>query len=97
MLFFKPTAVIALLVSAVIASPIELEARQAATNCGGTAFTLAAVRACTNAAYSYYQQGGTAGGSTYPHTFNNREGFSFSVAGPYQEFPLISSGAYSGG
>lgn len=29
--------------------------------------------------------------------YNNREGFSFVVSGPYQEFPLLRSGVYTGG
>lgn len=33
----------------------------------------------------------------YPHTYNNYEGFSFTVAGPYLEFPMLSSGVYTGG
>lgn len=55
------------------------------------------MRAALNAGCSYYNQGGTAGGSTYPHTYNNYEGFDFAVSGPYQEFPLQSGGAYDGG
>lgn len=33
----------------------------------------------------------------YPHTYNNYEGFNFRVAGPYIEFPIKSSGLYTGG
>ncbi|KAI6093916.1 ribonuclease-domain-containing protein [Hypoxylon rubiginosum] len=36
--------------------------------------------------------------SSYPHTYNNYEGFSFAVSGPYLEFPLLASGSvFTGG
>ena len=42
--------------------------------------------------------GSVAGSSTYPHKYNNYEGFDFPVTGPYEEFPILKSGAvYSGG
>jgi hypothetical protein len=55
------------------------------------------VTAARSKGYSYYQSGSEAGSSTYPHTYNNYEGFKFLVSGPYQEFPLKTSGAYTGG
>ncbi|RDW68111.1 ribonuclease-domain-containing protein [Coleophoma cylindrospora] len=90
---------ILLLLPLSLASPINpnLEGRQSATTCGSVAYTVKDTTNCRNAAYSYYGQGGTAGGSTYPHTYNNYEGFSFSVSGTYLEFPLVKNGAYSGG
>ncbi|KAF2468872.1 ribonuclease-domain-containing protein [Lindgomyces ingoldianus] len=75
-----------------------LEARQCYTTCGSNCYTQAKVTAAKNAGYSYVKQGGTAGGSTYPHAYNNYEGFDFPVSGPYYEFPLLSSGqTYTGG
>ncbi|KAH6719910.1 Ribonuclease/ribotoxin [Leptodontidium sp. 2 PMI_412] len=73
-----------------------LEERAAAT-CGTTSYTAAAVNAASQKACSYYKAGSAPGG--YPHTYNNYEGFKFGgVAGPYQEFPILSSGAlYTGG
>ncbi|KAF6824605.1 guanyl-specific ribonuclease N1 [Colletotrichum musicola] len=38
----------------------------------------------------------TLGNSKYPHTFNNRESLVFAASGPYQEFPIIASGNYTG-
>ncbi|KAF9700370.1 hypothetical protein EKO04_002046 [Ascochyta lentis] len=35
--------------------------------------------------------------STYPHKYNNYEGFDFLVGGTYFEFPLKTSGVYTGG
>jgi hypothetical protein len=49
------------------------------------------------AGYKYYSSNTQAGSSTYPHKYNNYEGFDFPVNGPYQEFPLRTSGAYTGG
>ncbi|OJD31906.1 guanyl-specific ribonuclease f1 [Diplodia corticola] len=103
MLVLKSLVPLASLLGLAIASPIEkseakpLEVRQSATTCGSTSYTAAQVRAAANAACSYYQAGDTAGSSTYPHTYNNYEGFDFAVSGPYQEFPLLKSGVYTGG
>ncbi|KAK7424482.1 hypothetical protein QQX98_000447 [Neonectria punicea] len=95
MLLLKALLPLASLLGVAVASPIE--ARQSATTCGSTSYTAAQVRAAANAACSHYQQGTTAGSSTYPHTFNNREGFDFLVGGTYQEFPILRSGVYTGG
>ncbi|KAG4429138.1 hypothetical protein IFR05_015381 [Cadophora sp. M221] len=76
---------------------VDLETRQSATTCGSTSYTVTDTRNCKNTAYNYYQQGTTAGSSSYPHTYNNYEGFDFPVSGPYQEFPLKKGGAYTGG
>jgi hypothetical protein len=74
-----------------------LEARACDVKCGSTCYTNAQVSTARTAGYKYYSQGSEAGSSTYPHTYNNYEGFDFPVNGPYQEFPLKTSGAYTGG
>jgi hypothetical protein len=74
-----------------------LEARACYIKCGSTCYTSAQVSSARSAGYKYYQQGNEAGSTTYPHTYNNYEGFDFLVAGPYQEFPLKTSGAFTGG
>ncbi|KAM7196814.1 ribonuclease domain containing protein [Rhypophila sp. PSN 637] len=97
------TSLITLLVAvpAVFSAPTELvevaalEKRASAT-CGGVYYSAAAVNAASVRACNFYKAGTTVGG--YPHTYNNYEGFTFAVAGPYQEFPILSSGAlYNGG
>ncbi|KAF2841075.1 guanyl-specific ribonuclease F1 [Patellaria atrata CBS 101060] len=88
---------LALFAATAIGSPVELDKRQSATTCGGKAYTASEVRAAANAACSYYRQGGKACGGSYPHQYNNYEGFNFPVSGPWQEFPLIKGGAYSCG
>jgi hypothetical protein len=75
----------------------EIEARQCYVQCGSTCYTSSQVSAARSAGYNYYRQNDQAGSSTYPHTYNNYEGFDFLVKGPYQEFPLRTSGAYTGG
>jgi hypothetical protein len=75
----------------------EIETRQCYVQCGSTCYTSSQVSAARSAGYNYYRQGNQAGSSTYPHTYNNYEGFDFLVNGPYQEFPLRTSGAYTGG
>ncbi|KAH7067367.1 Ribonuclease/ribotoxin [Paraphoma chrysanthemicola] len=74
-----------------------IEARQCYVTCGSTCYTSSQVTAARNSGYNYYNQGSQAGSSNYPHTYNNYEGFSFLVSGPYQEFPLRTSGTYTGG
>ncbi|OTA64661.1 Ribonuclease/ribotoxin [Hypoxylon sp. EC38] len=71
-------------------------AAQAATTCGSTYYTATAVNQAAQKACTYYNSGEAPGG--YPHTYNNYEGFSFAVSGPYLEFPLLASGSvYTGG
>ncbi|KAI1476987.1 Ribonuclease/ribotoxin [Daldinia eschscholtzii] len=93
-LVFLPLAA---LIASIAAAPIvEDRAEQAATTCGSTHYTATQVNQAAQKACSYYSSGSAPGG--YPHTYNNYEGFSFSVSGPYLEFPLLSSGSvYTGG
>ncbi|KAI1470110.1 ribonuclease-domain-containing protein [Daldinia caldariorum] len=93
-LVFLPLA--ALLASVAAAPVVEDRAAQAATTCGSTYYSATQVNQAAQKACSYYSSGSAPGG--YPHTYNNYEGFSFSVSGPYLEFPLLSSGSvYTGG
>ncbi|EDU48451.1 guanyl-specific ribonuclease Pb1 [Pyrenophora tritici-repentis] len=79
-------------------SAIAVEPRQSCyATCGTVCYTSAQVSAAVKAGYGYYNNGDEAGSSTYPHTYNNYEGFNFPVSGPYQEFPLKKSGTYTGG
>lgn len=87
--------------SVITEAPVEdaaLEARQSCyVKCGSTCYTSAQVSAARSAAYNYVKSGGQAGSSTYPHKYNNYEGFDFLVGGTYYEFPLKTSGVYTGG
>lgn len=86
------------LVAVACAAPADLLKRAGAT-CGSKQYSADAVNRASQAACSFFKAGSTAGGSSYPHQYNNYEGFSFGgVSGPYQEFPILSSGQiYSGG
>jgi hypothetical protein len=78
-------------------SDAPIEARACDVQCGSTCYTNAQVASARAAGYKYYSSNSQAGSSTYPHKYNNYEGFDFPVNGPYQEFPLRTSGAYTGG
>ncbi|PWZ00459.1 guanyl-specific ribonuclease U1 [Testicularia cyperi] len=94
---FSAAAFLAVLPALALAAPVELESRQGgvAVNCGGKSYTSTQVnRAINNALQD------RASSTSYPHTYNNYEGFDFSdyCNGPYQEFPLVtSSSGYTGG
>ena len=86
------------LITLAAAAPADLIPRAAAT-CGTVFYSANAVNAASQAACTYVKAGDTAGSSTYPHQYNNYEGFEFhGYSGPYYEFPILSSGSiYSGG
>ncbi|GAB7355785.1 hypothetical protein MBLNU459_g6466t1 [Dothideomycetes sp. NU459] len=89
---------VVLLISSALATPMPAVKRQDATTCGSHSYTVKQVTAALNAGYSYYSDNDEAGSSDYPHKYNDYEGFDFPVDGPYQEFPILSSGkVYSGG
>ncbi|XWW97100.1 hypothetical protein V2A60_005081 [Cordyceps javanica] len=90
------TALFLSLVAVASAAPAELVSRDA-TTCGNVHYSAGQVDSASQAACKYVQNGGTAGGSTYPHKYNNYEGFNFPVDGPYYEFPIKSGGVYTGG
>jgi len=97
MLAFTPFFSLLALVATTTASaiPVAFEPRDA-TTCGSNVYTAAQVSAASQKAYSYYQSGSAPG--SYPHTYHNYEGFTFPVAGPYQEFPILASHElYTGG
>ena len=88
MLFQSIFTTAVLFVASTIALPTDLESRQSATTCGSTSYTAAQVRSAVSAGYGDYQAGRTYGSNSYPHKYNNYEGFDFPVAGPYEEFPV---------
>jgi hypothetical protein len=94
---FSLTTVLALVASA-LAAPAELQPRAAAV-CGSVSYTATQTNQASVAACNYVRAGDTAGSSTYPHRYNNYEGFDFKgLSGPFYEFPIMSSGSvYSGG
>lgn len=96
MQFFAKFLPLAALLASAVAAPVEERAELAATTCGSTYYSANAVNQAAQKACSYYQAGQAP--SSYPHTYNNYEGFSFAVSGPYLEFPLLASGSvFTGG
>ncbi|KAF2200355.1 ribonuclease-domain-containing protein [Delitschia confertaspora ATCC 74209] len=83
--------------SSLLPENLSLIPRACATTCGSNCYTSAQISSALSAGCNYVTQGSTAGSSTYPHVYNNYEGFGFSVSGPYYEFPILRSGVYSGG
>lgn len=81
------------LAATAVAAPFEK--RQSSTECGNNYYSSSKVSDAFNTGLNDYYNGDAPGG--YPHTYNNYEGFSFPVDGPYQEFPILESGEYNGG
>ncbi|KAI0397036.1 Ribonuclease/ribotoxin [Xylariaceae sp. FL0594] len=89
-------ALAALLIPALAApAPISVLEERAATTCGSHYYSATQVSQAASRACSDYKSGSSPGG--YPHTYNNYEGFSFPISGPYLEFPILESGLYTGG
>lgn len=87
-------AFLSVLAVAVQAAPFaEIEKRS--TTCGSTTYSTAQINAAADAACEHVRAGTQA--ATYPHRYNNYEGFDFSSSGPWQTFPLRTSGVYTGG
>jgi hypothetical protein len=95
------TLVLALYAAAAAAN-VTLEPRQGTAalsnvTCGRASYTKQQVDAAVAGGCRLHAEGDQLGSGNYPHRFNNREGLVFAVSGPYQEFPILASGAvYSG-
>ncbi|KAK0716618.1 Ribonuclease/ribotoxin [Apiosordaria backusii] len=66
-------------------------------SCGNTNWSKAQLDEATAEGCRLFEEGRQLGNNKYPHRFNNREGLVFAASGPYQEFPIVRNGAYSGG
>lgn len=65
--------------------------RQCTETCGSTCYSQDDINAAVQQGYDYYEDGTTVGSDEYPHQYKDYEGFSFPDAGPYYEFPILSS------
>lgn len=64
--------------------------------CGSNTYSASEVSAAQDAGYKLYQEG--SDDDSYPHQYNDYEGFKFPVSGNWYEFPILSSGkVYDGG
>ncbi|KAK0530270.1 hypothetical protein OC834_000093 [Tilletia horrida] len=81
--------------AAILASPVQtLEKREPSATCGSKYYTSTQVARAVQLSNS-----NGAPSSTYPHTYNNYEGFDFSgycYDTTYNEYPLTTNG-YTGG
>ncbi|KAF2090307.1 ribonuclease-domain-containing protein, partial [Saccharata proteae CBS 121410] len=71
--------------------------KRATVTCGSHSYTTKQINAALDQGYSYYSADEEVGSDDYPHTYHNYEGFDFPVDGPYEEFPLLEKGVYTGG
>ncbi|WYZ43994.1 hypothetical protein EsH8_VII_000430 [Colletotrichum jinshuiense] len=106
MVAFKSTLVLALCAVFAVASPVDiseqaLDKRQgtadiATVTCGTNKYSRKQVAEAAAEGCRLYAANQQIGTSQYPHTFNNRENLVFTTSGPYQEFPILTSGNYTG-
>ncbi|ORY68374.1 Ribonuclease/ribotoxin [Pseudomassariella vexata] len=67
-------------------------------HCGSVCYWQEDIDEARAQGYKYLKAGTTVGSNSYPHQYNNYEGFSFPTASPWYEFPILSSYvAYTGG
>jgi len=60
-------------------------------------YSASQVSAAVSQGCQYYRNNQQVGSNDYPHRYNNYEGFDFRNSGPWQEFPIVRSGVYTGG
>ncbi|KAL2268260.1 hypothetical protein VTJ83DRAFT_3106 [Remersonia thermophila] len=65
--------------------------------CGRNTYSRDDVDAAVAEGCRLHAAGRQVGRQNYPHAFRNFEGIQFAAAGPYQEFPILSSGALFAG
>ncbi|KAK3990913.1 Ribonuclease/ribotoxin [Cladorrhinum sp. PSN332] len=66
-------------------------------SCGSKTYTKQQVDDATAEGCRLFASNQQIGNNKYPHRFNNFENLVFATSGPYQEFPIVSNGNYSGG
>ncbi|EHK47104.1 hypothetical protein TRIATDRAFT_81505 [Trichoderma atroviride IMI 206040] len=102
MKFFSLLALVAFASAAPASEPANDLVERFSGGCGvkqASFYGDAQVAAAAQKACTLFKAKQTVGSNKYPHTFKNGEKFKFNgVKGPYQEFPIINTGAlYSGG
>lgn len=80
-----------------VAAVAQGTASLSGVTCAQTAYTKQQIDDAVTEGCRLHAAGQQLGNSKYPHTFNNREGLVFAASGPYQEFPILHTGAvYTG-
>ncbi|KAM0519144.1 hypothetical protein ACHAPE_004144 [Trichoderma viride] len=92
----KIIAAVAGLAVSVSAAAIEKRASSCVYTCGSTCYWQSDITAALNKGYSLYSSGSEE--DSYPHQYNDYEGFSFPTSAPWYEFPILNSfDVYTGG
>ncbi|KAH8881979.1 ribonuclease-domain-containing protein, partial [Thozetella sp. PMI_491] len=82
-------------VSAVSGAAIEQRA-SCVYYCGSVCYWQSDIDAALAKGYGLYKSGSTI--NSYPHQYNDYEGFSFPTSSPWYEYPILSSySVYTGG
>ena len=82
--------------TATAAAAPHVVVREEPATCGNKEYTAKQVAAAMAVACKHFKDGSDV--NDYPHKYNNYEGFEFKgYDGPFQEFPLVSNGNYTGG
>ncbi|KAI8634700.1 ribonuclease-domain-containing protein [Xylariaceae sp. FL1651] len=86
-------------VSAVTVSATVVDKRATCVYyCGSVCYWQEDIDEAVAQGYNYYKKGTTVGSDSYPHQYNDYEGFDFPDPAPWYEFPILSSyNAYTGG
>ncbi|KAK5989376.1 Guanyl-specific ribonuclease N1 [Cladobotryum mycophilum] len=98
MLSFKViAAVVSLLTASASAAAVPLEARASCVyTCGSVCYWQTDIDDALAKGYSLYSSGDAE--DSYPHQYNDYEGFKFPTGSPWYEFPILSSfKVYTGG
>ncbi|KAI0878388.1 guanine specific ribonuclease N1 [Hypoxylon argillaceum] len=95
----KIFSIILAAVSAVTVSGAAVNKKPScAKTCGTVCYTQSDISKAVSQGYGYYEDHKTVGSDSYPHKYNNYEGFDFPDSGPWYEFPILKSNkAYTGG
>ncbi|UKZ74342.1 hypothetical protein TrVFT333_002007 [Trichoderma virens FT-333] len=100
MVSFKIVAAVVGLVSSASAAAIDstlVDKRAACVyTCGSVCYWQSDIDDALSAGYSLYKSGSTK--DSYPHQYNDYEGFNFPTAAPWYEFPILNTfKVYTGG
>ena len=82
-----------------VANPVSPQKRQesGSVTCARNTYSASQIDSAIYEGCNLHAEGQTVGRNDYPHAFHNREGLPLETDGPYQEFPILTSGVYTGG
>ncbi|EIN12043.1 guanyl-specific ribonuclease T1 precursor [Punctularia strigosozonata HHB-11173 SS5] len=96
---FSSIAIGMLVVSGVVSALPQRRALPSGTvTCGSHKYSVSQVSSAVSQGYKDYKAGTEVGSNDYPHTFRNDEGLKLYCSGSsWEEFPILTSGVYTGG